>query len=197
MPSETGALLLAESIRAFAGSLSQTPIWFFMPKTEKQLSTTAKERLLALGVSLIPLDIDKEILSFPFTGKAQAAALAESMASGNTDFLAWLDTNTVVIQEPKDFLLQNDKSLGYRPVHHTLVGSRYNEPLDAFWTSLYRYCNVPEERIFPMMTHVDGTVIRPYFNAGLLVTRPEKRLFQIWRDTFFKVYQKPSFQKFY
>jgi hypothetical protein len=77
------------------------------------------------------------------------------------------------------------------------MGSRYDEPLDAFWTLIYRYCNVPETRVFPMMTHVDGTRIRPYFNAGLLVTRPERHLLQGWHDVFFRVYQEPSFQKSY
>ncbi len=48
-----------------------------------------------------------------------------------------------------------------------------------------------------MTTHVDGTRIRPYFNAGLLVTRPEKHLLRVWRDTFFKVYLESSFQEFY
>jgi len=196
-PSETDALLLAESIRAFAGSLSQNPIWCFVPEYGKQLSAAAKDRLLALNVTLIPFKINCEILQFPFTSEVLATALAESVAYGKTEFLAWLGTNTIVLQEPKDFLLQNGKNLGFRPVHHTLVGSRYGEPLDPFWTQIYRYSNVPKDRVFPMTTHMDETRIRPYFNAGLLVTRPEKRLFQVWRDTFLKVYQEPIFQEFY
>lgn len=48
-----------------------------------------------------------------------------------------------------------------------------------------------------MLTHIDGTKIRPYFNAGIMVTRPEKHLFITWRDTFFTSYRKPEFEKFY
>lgn len=195
--SETNALLLAESIRAFAGSLSQAPIWFFTPGDDKKLSAAVRDRLTALDVVLIPFGIDPEVLVFPFTGHAHAAALAEERARGQTDLLAWLAANTVVLQEPKDFLLRDGKSLGYRPVHHTLVGSRYDEPLDPFWTLIYRYCDVPGDRVFPMATHVDDTVIRPYFNAGILVTRPEKGLLGAWRDTYFRVYREPSLQEFY
>jgi hypothetical protein len=195
--SETNALLLVESIRTFAGSFSQLPIWCLTPECAKQLSANVKNRLLALNVRLIRFKIDHETLRFPFAGEVIATALAESMSCGKTDFLAWLGTNTVVIQEPEDFLLQDGKNLGFRPVHHTLVGSRYEEPVDPFWTLIYRYCNVPKDRIFPMMTHVDKTRIRPYFNAGLLVTRPEKHLLRTWRDTFFKIYQEPSFQELY
>jgi len=62
---------------------------------------------------------------------------------------------------------------------------------------IYRYCRVPEDRVFPMTTHVDGTRIRPYFNAGLLVVRPEKRLLQIWRDNFLEIYKATDFQELY
>jgi len=193
--SETQASLLAESIRAFAGSLAQAPIWLLTPDIEKQLSSTFKEKLLALNVSLIPFKIDGETLRFPLAGDVFAAALAESKVHNQADFLAWLGSNTVVVQEPKDFLLPDEKVLGFRPVHHTLIGSRYDEPLDPFWTLIYDCCEVPKTHVFPMTTHVDGTRIRPYFNAGLLVTRPERR--QAWCDAFLRVYKKPSFQQFY
>ncbi|UCG91400.1 MAG: hypothetical protein JSV97_10010 [candidate division WOR-3 bacterium] len=195
--SEKNVLLLVESIRAFAGSLSQVPIWCLMPEYGKQLSTTTQDKLAALNVTLIPFEIDYETLRFPFTGDAQAAAVAESMANAKADFLVWLGANTIVLQEPSHLLLPDDKSLGYRPVHHINVGSPYDRPLDPFWILVYQYCSVPKDRIFAMTTHVDDTKIRPYFNAGVLVTRPEKHLLRNWRDTFFRVYQKPDLQKCY
>jgi len=195
--SETDSLLLAESIRAFGGSLAQAPIWLFTPEIEKQPSKTFKEKSHALGIFLIPFKIDSKTLRFPFASDVSAATLAEYRAHNQAELLAWLGSNTIVIQEPKAFLLPDNKVLGFRPVHHTLIGSRYDEPIDAFWKLIYRCCNVSERRVFPMTTHVDGTRIRPYFNAGLLVTRPKRHLLQAWRDAFFMAYQEPSFQKFY
>ncbi|MHA2206953.1 MAG: hypothetical protein ACXABC_13925 [Candidatus Thorarchaeota archaeon] len=195
--SETDAILLAESIRAFSGSLSQCSIWFYYPNTGPQISSMARTTFDSLGVTSIPFEINKEILQFPFTGNAHAAALAESKASGKTEILAWLATNTVIVQEPRNFVLQKGKILGYRPVHHTLIGSRFEEQIDAFWTQVYKCCNVSEDNVFPMKTHVDATQIRPYFNAGILITRPEKKLLQSWRDTYLRLYQEPSFQEFY
>jgi len=187
---------LADSIRSFAGAFSRAPIWYFTPEHGQQLSEAVRGKLLALDVSLPSFKIPSEVLRFPFAGYVSAAALAESMACGQTDFLAWLAVDTVVLQEPKDFLLQDDKNLGVRPVHHTLVGSRYDKPLDPFWALIYRYCRVPEDRVFAMTTVVDEARIRPYFNAGLLVTRPRERLFKAWYDTFLKAYGEPSFQAF-
>jgi hypothetical protein len=195
--SETNALLLADSIRTFAGSLSRNPILYFAPECRDQLSTATKDRLASLNVRVIPFKIDSATLQFPLAGDVFAAALAESTVYNQADLLAWLGTNTVVLQEPEAFLLQNEKNLGYRPVHHTLIGSRYDKAIDKFWTLVYRCCKVPQDRIFPMKTHIDGTIIRPYFNAGMLITRPRERLLQKWSNTFFGSFQKLPFQKFY
>ena len=195
--SETNALLLVESIRAFAGSLSRSPIWCLTPEYKEPLSEAFMKRLQPLDVTLMPFEIDREVLQFPFTGEAHAASLAESEAVGKADILAWLNPNSVVLQEPGAFLLRDDRILGYRPVHHTLVGSRFDGPLDSFWTLVYRYCGVPGDRVFPMRTHVDDETIRPYFNAGFLITRPERGLLKAWRDKYFSVYGEPPLQELY
>jgi hypothetical protein len=195
--SETDALLLVESIRAFAGSLSQAPIWCFVPQYGKELSASIEQRLAELDVTIIRFDIDSETRNFFFAADIQAAACAESMAIDQTHLLVWLGSNTIILQEPKDLLLSDDKALGYRSVHHTNVGSPYDMPLDTFWSLVYKYCGVPRDRVFPMETHVDARTIRPYFNAGILVTRPETHLLRSWRDTFFSVYQKPQLQELY
>lgn len=195
--SETNALLLVESIRDFAGSLSQAPIWCFVPQYEKQLSSNFQDRLSEFNTTLIPYEIGHDALRFFFAADIHAAAIAESMAVGKTDFFIWLSSNTLILHEPTAFLLPDGKDLAYRPVHHINVGSLYDEPLDAFWKLVYQYCNTPVDRVFPMKTHVDGLIIRPYFNAGILVTRPENVLFKTWRDTFFKIYQEPELQQLY
>jgi hypothetical protein len=195
--SETNALLLVESIRDFAGSLSQAPIWCFVPQYEKQLTSNFQDRISELNATLIPYEIDHEALRFFFAADIHAAAVAESMAVGKTDFLVWLSSNTLILHEPAAFLLSEDKHLAYRPVHHINVGSLYEKPLDAFWKLVYQYCNTPLDRVFPMKTHVDDLTIRPYFNAGILVTRPGNGLFKTWRDTFFAVYQTPDLLQLY
>ncbi len=195
--SESNTLLLVESIRSFGGALAESPVWCFVPDYGKQPSEPFKQRMSELHAELIPFEIDKEIARFFFAADIRAAALAESTAIGKTQFLCWLASNTIVLREPTDFILAADKNLGYRPVHHTNIGSIFDEPVDEFWTLVYRSCMVPEHRIFPMKTHVDANVIRPYFNAGILVTRPDNGLFKRWHDAFSEVYKAPEFAALY
>ena len=195
--SETNSYLFVKSVRDFAGALSTSRILLFYPEIQKQLSQTFSDRMSNLNVELIPFELDLEVLRFPFTAHAQAAALAESMSLGKSRILAWLANNTIFLREPKEFLLPDSISLGYRPVHHTLLGLRYNEPLDPFWTYIYEICNVPEEKVFPMKPHVEDFLIRPYFNAGILISQPEKHLFEKWRTKFLNTYSDNEFQEFY
>ncbi|MHA2004172.1 MAG: hypothetical protein ACW960_08705 [Candidatus Thorarchaeota archaeon] len=195
--SEVSTLLLLESIRAFAGALSNVDIWCFIPESEKDLSPKTQTRINELDVTLIPLEIDSEIGSFPFTRHAQAASLAESKSIGKADLVAWVAPNTLVLREPSKFILKDGISLGYRPVHHKLLGLKYNEPLDPFWSAIYKLCNVPADRVFAMKPQVENLAIRPYFNAGCLVVKPERTILQSWHDMFLKAYQEAVFKNLY
>jgi hypothetical protein len=186
-----------ESIRVFAGSLSDVDIWCYIPESGKEISSAKQTRIEELDVELVPFEMDPVIASFPFTSHAHAASLAELKAKGKFELIAWLAPNTLVLQEPSKFILASGISLGYRPVHHKLLGLRYDEPLDIFWSAVYKFCNVPKQRTFAMKTQVEDLAIRPYFNAGCLIARPEKSLFKAWRDTFLSVYQEPVLKKLY
>jgi hypothetical protein len=195
--SQLNALLLIESIRNFAGSLAEKPIWVFTPESSQLLAKSTIKGFEECDVKLISFVMDESKLPFFFADTIQAIAFAESMAERDTNLLAWLDSNTLILAEPAEFLIPDSKSLTYRPVHHTLIGSRYTEPLDLFWTHIYEACQVPQDRVFPMVTHVDATQIRPYFNAGCLITRPTNRLFRTWHDTFFELYRNRECRGFY
>ena len=108
-----------------------------------------------------------------------------------------MDRDSIVLQEPRELHLPQDKVLGYRPVDHTLIGSPYDSPVDDFWSLVYRLCDVPADRLFPMMASVDEKVIRPYFNAGMLVVRPERKLLRSWAENFARFYLAPPFEPFY
>jgi hypothetical protein len=88
-------------------------------------------------------------------------------------------------------MLAGGKSLGYRPVMHQNIGSLYSEKPDEFWTRLYRDLSVPEAAVFPMKTVADGKTLRPYFNAGLLVVKPERGILRKWAGCFTVLYRDP------
>jgi hypothetical protein len=181
------ALILAESIRSFAGSLKDAPVWLYKPES-LPVGPAEAERLARLGVAVKKSEAPEAALRFPLSAKVFAAAKAEAEATGEFSILVWMDTDTVVWKEPAVFFLPDGKSFGYRPVMLRNISSSWSGPPDEFWSRLYRALGVRECALFPMKTTVDGAVIRPQFNAGLLVVRPERGILGGWPCAFERLY---------
>jgi hypothetical protein len=193
----SGALLLLESLRRFGGELADKPCIVLVPKMAEPLSIGVKNRLSLLNASLVLFDLEEEARQFPLAAMVFALSKAEAETKGKTEVLVWMDTNTLVFNPPTVFLLPRGTNYAHRPVHHTLIGSIYEKPLDSFWSLIYQHCRVTEDKVFPMETCVRDNTLRPYFNAGLFVGRPERGLLTGWRDRFEQLYRHPDFVPFY
>ncbi len=191
------APLLASSIRKFGRNLAEQPIWILVPTQDKDIHEKLSANFESLDATIIPFSCDSDDLAFPFTALVCAAAKAEMLAKNTMDLLVFIDNNSFILSEPSEFLLDEKKILGYRPVHHTLIGSEYSKSLDNFWKLIYSKLDVSEDDIFPMKTHVDGRTLRPYINSGFLVVRPERGLFQFWWDAYKEIYKEQEFQEYY
>jgi len=185
-------LTLCESIRTFAGSLSKTPIIIYYHENLEKLKEKYLDKFSALDVELKRYEVPEEAFRYDLGPKPFIAAQSEIDFERKTDILVYLDPNIIIIKEPKDFLLKKDKSLGYRPVMHQNVGSLYSEKPDAFWSRIYKVLEISENTLFPMEAIADKNVLRSYFNAGLLIVRPEKGIMRNWAECFETAYKDPE-----
>jgi hypothetical protein len=183
------ALVLTESVRTFAGADRDAPVWVYVPPELAGSRPDLVHGLADLGARVHPSTAPPAALAYPLAAKVFAAARAESAAAGRVEILAWLDEDTVVLQEPREFHLPRRVNLGYRPVMHNRSGTLYAEPVDEFWRRVYERLSVPESAIFPMVTPADSQTIRAYFNAGLLVVRPERGTLRRWAEVFPRLYR--------
>jgi hypothetical protein len=183
---------LAESIREFAGRFSDAPIWAYAPMTLTDAETLLSKKLVDLDVDIRTSETPEKAQQYYFADKVFAAGDAEKKADGKTDILVWMDEDTIILREPEDFALENEISLGYRPVMHNRSGSLYSEPPDPFWSRIYEVLSVDESTLFPMVTPADRQTIRAYFNAGLLVVRPGCRILRRWGECFTDLYNDPA-----
>jgi hypothetical protein len=194
---EKDSLRLASSIRTFGGELCFNPILLISRKKEEELSEETRQKIFSLGARLISFDPQSIKTKAAFSSYVTAAAIAEGLAQGEASFLAWLATDTLILQPPTGLLLPPGKSLGACPVHLKLLGSGFNDPVDDYWELVYRHCQVDVANIFSMHTVVDEQLVRAYFNAGLLVVRPERGLLRAWQSRFEKLADLPEFQAYY
>jgi hypothetical protein len=187
--------IMIESIQRFGGRFKAAPIWVYV--TEGVLASESEflEEIDSLGAEFRLGQAPEEATWFYLARKVFAAAQAEEAATGKADILAWLDVDTIFLQEPDEFLLPGGKNLGYRPVMHRNISPLYDEPLDEFWKRAYEDMAVPESLAFPMVTVADGDKIRPYINAGCLIVRPARGLLRKWAETFSLLYKDPDLKE--
>lgn len=181
---------LAESIREFGGSMKDAPIRVYVPENIKIPidSITGKFGSISnteIRVSHTPPDA----LAFYYAGKVYAAGLAEKAAEKEAGILIWMDSDTILLTEPRDLILPDDIALAYRPVMHNRSGTLFDSPPNPFWKRIYEVLEVDRARLFPMITPADHQKIKAYFNAGLIAVRPEFGILRKWGGDFTKLYR--------
>ena len=178
-----GALILAESVREFAGELSDVSVRVLIPSRLAPVIAGRREGLARLDVEVRETAVPDEAFGYILGAKPFLAARAEREAEG-TDFLAILAPNTIMLRPPTAFALPDGVARGYSTVHHQNLGSAASEPLDDFWTRLYQVLDVADQQVFTNRTLADKVTVRFYFNAGSFVVRPEQQLLRAWAAAF-------------
>jgi len=177
------SLIFVDGFREFAGTMREAPIRIYLSDRLPDMPGI-RDALRDRGVEVRPFHPPEETRGFILAGKPAAAALAETGAEGEAEILAFLDTNVLMFREPEAFRLEREVDLGYRPVFHRNVGSLYDEPPDPYWSRIYALLRVDPSLLFPMEAAADKSVLRPYYNAGYLVVRPERGLLRKWAANF-------------
>ena len=189
------SILLAKSLRTFGGDFANQPVTAFIPKGQS-LPAETQTMIDQINIKMADYTFPKPAGDFPLGFIPYGAAAAESQLAGECDLLIWLLPDTLIFSPPLDFTLPEDKALAYRPVHHQNIGYSFSQPPDAFWQQIYRHTEVPEDRLFKMVTCYQEEV-RPYFNAGILAVRPEMGILRQWAKAFERTFQHPDFTPFY
>jgi hypothetical protein len=172
--------VLGESIRTFGGRFKNCAIWVYISDNASELDKSTLEKIDSLNITIKKCPIPGNIGSFYYSGKVFAAGEAEKAACSQFEILAWLDPDMVFVKEASDFLLSDGIDLGYRPVQLVNISSRFDEPLDEYWRRIYQLLGVSDSSVFPMTTTVDNVRIRPHFNAGMIIVRPNAGVLEKW-----------------
>lgn len=186
------ALVLTESIRTFGGAFKDAPVRVYVPESVLKTQDRLVKRFHDYDAEVRTCDAPAAALKFEYARKVFAVAKAEAEAKGAAPVLVYMDDDTVVLDDPREFFLPKGKSFAYRPVMHRNIGSPYAENPSVFWSRVYRVLAVPTAAIFQMKTVADEETIRPYFNAGLIAVRPERGIMKRWVESFTALYSDPA-----
>lgn len=195
---EQETVLWAQSIRRWGGALAHAPLLVLEPEPGS-LSPDTRSALVGLAVTIVPFHLPEAAVNFPYAQKVFAAAQAEAHAAAQTvdDVLVWMDSDTLVLDQPDEFRLPPGKTIACCPVQLKNISAPAGGPTSDFWQGVYAGCATPPERVFPVTTTVDHVAVQAHFNAGLLVVLPQAGLLQRWAQNFARLFQLEQFQPYY
>jgi hypothetical protein len=189
------ARVMVESLQTFGARFKDAPVWIYVSREFQAAESESLARFAGLAAEVRTSEAPESATWFYLARKVFAAAQAESEARGRAGVLARLDPDTIFIREPEEFILPEEKDLGYRPVFHRNICPLYKEPMDAYWSRAYEVMGIRESAVFPMVTPADDDTIRPYFQAGCVVARPEKGIMKKWGEMLIRLAGDPVIRK--
>jgi hypothetical protein len=187
---ESEAVLLVESLRAWGGAWSDSPVYAFAPRPGFEPEPATVERLEASGATIIDEPLVERFAELPTFNKVAVSAWAEREL--DHEILVFTDTDTVFLGEPAE-LGGGEWLAAMRPVDRRIAGSRGKGKNEPFWRRMYAELDV-EERPF-VETAVGQMRIRAYWNSGLIGVRRSAGLFNAWEDALARLFDAEIVQK--
>lgn len=183
----TDLLLLARSVRSFAGGLAGAPIRLYLAEG-RGMDGGLVEGARELEVEPRSYRPEPGLAALPFAQKAIAAAAAEAEAvaveaagEGRAQLL-WFDRDSLVTGDLSPLVLGPGEDFGYRPVNRRSIGDLAAEPPSAFWARCYELGGLRAEGLGATRAYLGGEELRFYAAAGIAGVRPERGVLRRWAE---------------
>jgi len=173
--------LLANSIRDFAGNLSDFPLRIYV-SADLDIQNEIKQ-FAGLNVVFSTYPSSKKKYRYAFK-PAAASACETDVKTGN---VIWLDRHMIVLGPCVNLLLNPLEQFAYRPPHLKILGASADEPINEMWTMAYKITGVDKSALFPMYSEVDNEKIWSYFSAGHFSFRAEAGIMREWDALFIEL----------
>ena len=176
---EQQSVLLASSIREFAGGFAGAPIHAYRPREGPSLQPATVASLGELGAELHEEPLNRELAGDPMVNRVFVGLDAEQRL--DSEVLVFCDSDAVFLAEPAELMPPDGADVAVRPVGR--VGKGTTGPgheNEDYWQRMYELAGV-EARPF-VETSVTGERIRGYWQAGLIAVRRSARLFEQWLE---------------
>lgn len=182
---EAQALLLFDSIRRYTGRFRNCSLYALSPRAGHEISIAARNKLDDLGVCYFDTLLNTECPEYGSANRVAAAAHIED--TRQHDILVILDSDTLFLGEPAEFILPPHIDVALRPVDVKGIStSGSKDSFDTYWRNLCQCCGVDYEAIPWSRSFVDGQRIKANYNGGLVVVRGGLGILRRWADLFFR-----------
>lgn len=176
---------LAASLRRNGGSFARSPMYAVTARIGPPLARATLRRLEELEVEHVRVPGDRRYGWYHFLNKPLAVAGLESRV--DTELVAFLDSDTLVLGEPTALALPPEVSLAAcvtdMATGETLGGTTGpDSPNEPLWDAMCRLVGIDVDALPWVTTHLAKERVRLYFNSGVFVYRRDSSLGRRYLD---------------
>ena len=133
-PLEFQTTRLLKSIRKWGGRYADAPILAVTPRAGSPLHRDSIDVMRQTGTRHISRKVPDRYRWFGYLNKCKALEIAETVA--DTDLLVWLDSDTLVVAEPTDLILEDEFDIAACPTSKTLATEGPGDANEPYWQAL-------------------------------------------------------------
>src|SRR5690606_20564500 len=123
-----------------------------------------------LDVNVVLEDLNRNLLNFPYANKSYSVEYISNQT--DHEFLVFLDSDTIFVDEPADLILGNDIDFAARPVDvRGICASPADMDFFPYWQQLCELADIGIQDLPIISTSMDQASIFANYNGGLLVFR--------------------------
>ncbi len=159
---------MAASLRTFGGRFADAPIVAVQPRRGVALSRKTLQALDQYNVTLKHEPSANLHPWFSFFNKLAALRVASNVIE--TDTVCWLDSDILVLDEPKLLALGPNEDFAACPSDNCGSSTGPDDKNDAYWKLVVTLAEL-NWYDYPWLTNCQGTRVRTYFNSGVFVYR--------------------------
>lgn len=180
---EAQTLRMIYSLRRWGGVYGKAPIYAITPRFGPTLSKNTRLQLEQLQVQHISFKNQNKYSWNKFLNKLLALSTVEEIAQ--TEYVGWLDSDLLIVDEPNEFMMKDDKSFIACPANK--LGNETSgtgDPNELYWREICKCIGIDIEALPWINSEPEHIPIRFCFNSGVFVYRRSTNFAQHYLETF-------------
>ena len=183
---ETQTIRMIESLRRWGGRFASCPVYAVTPRFGSPISKQTRQIFDKFQVEYIRFHEPSQYSWNKFLNKLLALSAVEKLAK--TEYVGWLDSDSLIINEPDQFIFDvNDNFLACPSDKLNIGTSGKDDPNDLYWQEICKCLGIDIETVPWINSEPEGIKIRFYLNSGVFIYRRSTNFAQHYLETFIRL----------
>jgi hypothetical protein len=166
---EPMVLRMVESLRRWGGRFRDAPVLALNPRLGPPLAQSTHRAFAKLGVDYRRIRPDNRYAWMDFYNKPLVTAAAAAVV--NTELVAFLDADILILGEPEELMLGADEDFAAAATNKTVGSSGPDDEHEPYWEAVCSVVGMRPDDLPWVTTCEENLPIRAYWQGGVFVFR--------------------------